>query len=86
MLVNAILITLAGVLNAVISVLPIGGQLPASIDGALQFVADQIAGINSFLPFVSTMVTILLLMLTIEGFIFAYGGVNWTINKLRGSG
>jgi len=86
MLTNAILLTLAAVLNSIVNLLPRGASLPTNIDSALQFVANQIAGMNSFFPFVSTMVAILILMLTIEGFIFLYGGVNWTINKLRGSG
>lgn len=86
MLTNAILITLASVLNAVIGILPLAQSLPNEIDTAISFIANQMGQWSSFFPFVGTFFTVLLLVITIEGFIFLYGGVNWTLNKVRGSG
>lgn len=86
MLTNAILITLAGALNGLIGLLPLAQQLPTEINTAMQFVADKFSEWVSLFPFLGTLITVILLIITIEGFIFLYGSVNWTINKLRGSG
>lgn len=86
MLTDAILIIIAAVLNTVISILPYGETLPASLDTSIQWFSDQIAQWSNLFPFIGTLITVLLLIITIEGFIFLYGGVNWTINKVRGSG
>lgn len=86
MLTNAILITLAAVLNTVINILPRSESLPSGVDSSLDFMASTWASWASIFPFVNTMLTALVLALTIYGFVFLYGGVNWTINKVRGSG
>lgn len=86
MLTNAVLITLAGAINGLIGLLPLGQDLPIQVDSAMSAIFDRMAEWTSFFPFLETLLAVLLIVITIEGFIFLYGSVNWTINKLRGSG
>ena len=86
MLTNALITTMAAVLNSLVGLLPQGGALPTEIDAALNFMVPIWSGWVLILPFLSTLVTVLLLGVFVEGLIFLYGGINWTINKVRGSG
>lgn len=77
---------MTGVMNGLISLLPTGGSLPQGVDDALAYMVPIWSGWTQILPFLDTLVIIIGLGLAIELAIFTYGGVNWTINKLRGSG
>lgn len=86
MITNALISTLSSVLNALVGLLPTGGSLPSSINDALDYFIPIWSGWTLVVPALDTLLTILLLGVTIEAAIFTYGGINWTINKLRGSG
>lgn len=86
MLIDAIITVLASVMNGLVSLLPQSTGLPYQMQQAIDYFGPIWAGWTSIIPALDTMLTIVLLGITIEAAIFTYGGINWTINKLRGSG
>jgi len=59
--------------------------LPTEVNEAIETFAEAMNGLNSLLP-IDTLIQILGITLTIEGAIFLWRAINWTINKVRGSG
>lgn len=73
------------VFSSAINLLPAGSALPSDISSALSSFSSYFSMANSFLP-VSTLFSIVALGITFEAGILIFKFVNWSINKLRGSG
>jgi hypothetical protein len=71
---------------SVTAVLPEVTSLPDNFNDAVDFIFTEIAKWNAVIDIFSTMFTVLILVLTIEGVILTFAGANWVINKVRGSG
>jgi len=86
-MIGALLINLIVVfLSAMISLLPNATLLPESFNDAWSWMSGIIANIFWTIPSGITLLTILNFVIIIEGSIFTWKGLNWVINKIRGSG
>lgn len=85
MILDTILYIFLLLLLEIFDLLPAMETVPSNFDSAITTIVPIFSQLNSIIP-VSTVITIFLLYLTIEGGLLVFKIFNWIINKLRGSG
>lgn len=85
MITNAILYILYGFVYLITAPVRLFSDvsLPVAINDTISSVGSNLALLNQVIP-VSTIITILGVMLVIEGAIFIYKGIRWIYNKIPG--
>lgn len=86
MLIDAIIgifVTLSG---GLIRLLPDMQGLPPQIDTALTYIGGTYGQWMSIFPALATYLVVFGIVISIETAIFTWHGIDWTLNKIRGSG
>lgn len=86
MIITALLTALFYMLKPLLSLLPTISSLPTGLNTAIDWFFDLLAGWQFFVPVVDDLLTIALLIMTVEGAIILFAGINFVYNKIRGSG
>lgn len=85
MIIDLILYLFLQIILQVLDLLPPMTDIPTDFSNAINTFIPIISQLNQIMP-VSTIITIFLLYLTIEGGLLLFKMFNWILNKLRGSG
>ncbi|MEM0173462.1 MAG: hypothetical protein QXI16_03030 [Sulfolobaceae archaeon] len=86
MITDAFFNFLAMSINFFINLLPAPDDLPVQFDEALTFFGDFLASWSQVLPSLIYTFTIIGIIIFVQGLIFLFHGIDWIINKFRGSG
>lgn len=85
MITNLILNVFFMFLTAIISILPNALDLPPAYYSALDTISPYLNLMNSFFP-VDILFDVLAIIFSFYTFLYSFKFLNWTLNKLRGSG
>jgi len=86
MLLSALIGIFVAVVSALLSVLPNMESLPDGFNNAWNWITDFMANLAWTIPGGDQLLIIFNLFIGVLMAFFIYKGINWVINKLRGSG
>lgn len=86
MIITGLLNLLYVFIFALLAPLPRVDSLPSDLNNAIDFILDTLGSWQTVIPIFDTVFAMLILVLSIEAIIYSIIGINWVINKVRGSG